>query len=120
MRRVAMCWVLAAACGRYETVSYTDIQGVCVDDGDLVVTFVGCLSSSCSTVASSTCAAELSGGNIEVSGSAQVKEDRLGPCTDDCGAITARCPVPDGAPDDAIILVGDDDGGPELGSAACD
>ncbi len=77
-----------------ETRTITDEGSACVDDaGDIEVTFAGCLSSSCDTLVSAECTAELVDGVVEVHGEAVI-ESQGTECTDDCGIITATCALP--------------------------
>ncbi len=72
----------------------TDEGTACMNDaGDLEVTFPGCLSSSCDTLTSATCTAELVGDVLEVHAEAVI-ESVGDVCTEDCGFITATCTLP--------------------------
>lgn len=120
-----MRWMLMlltlAACGGPEPVetTLTAIRDVCVDGDELVVDFEGCLSSSCDTLLSASCEVDFDGAVVDVSGEAVVRREG-DVCTDDCGFIEARCPVPADADRDTVILTfGGDDGGPVLADAAC-
>lgn len=77
-----------------ETRTITDEGSVCTnDEGDVEVTFNGCLSSSCDTLVSATCTAELVGDVVEVHAEAVI-ESQGTVCTDDCGIIVASCELP--------------------------
>lgn len=114
-------WMLMGlvACQGVTTTEITTLTSACADGDDLIVQFAGCLSSSCDTLVSASCEAELSGGNLRVTGKATV--DHQGrECTDDCGLISASCRIPEGAEGSAIVQLGGDDGGELLQDAACD
>lgn len=87
--------LLAFACQPKEsTTTLTDEGTVCLNDaGEIEVTFPGCLSSSCDTLLSATCSAELIDGVIEVHASAVI-HSIYGECTADCGIIQATCEMP--------------------------
>ncbi|MES2644487.1 MAG: hypothetical protein V4850_33680 [Myxococcota bacterium] len=72
----------------------TDQGTACLSDaGEIVVTFPGCISSSCDTVTSASCTAELVDGVLVVHAEAVIES--LGDeCTDDCGIVQARCAAP--------------------------
>lgn len=77
-----------------ETRTITDEGTVCLNDaGEAEVTFAGCLSSSCDTLVSATCTAELVDGVVEVHAEAVI-ESQGTECTDDCGIVTASCEMP--------------------------
>lgn len=122
MRRVLSVFALLAACGGSSgpTVStVTEITDACVDGAEIVVTFQGCLSSSCDTLTASSCTATESGGVVEVTGEATVTSEGE-VCTADCGIIEARCAIPAGVDTStAILSFGGDDGGPVLDDAGC-
>lgn len=91
-----MLYILAAlACApKSWTTTITDEGTVCLNDaGEVQVTFPGCLSSSCDTVLSAECSAELVDGVLEVHGTAVI-ESIGGECTADCGYIQATCEAP--------------------------
>ena len=82
----------------------TDKGSVCVnDEGAIEVTFPGCLSSSCDTVASATCEATLVDGVLEVSAEAVI-ESEGDMCTDDCGIIQATCELPAIEDPDSVVF----------------
>lgn len=97
----------------------TAIDSVCVDGREFLVTFEGCISSSCTTVLSATCEVDFDGSVAQVTGEAVIQQAGE-ECTMDCGILDARCPVPEGADwDEVIVTFGGDDGGPTLADAAC-
>lgn len=109
-----------AACGSDVTSkTITEISDVCVDGNSLKVTFLGCLSSSCDSLASATCTITAAGDVLTVTGEAVV--DSQGDiCTDDCGFIQATCALDASLDRDATtVTFGGDDGGPTLADAAC-
>lgn len=120
-------WVFVAvvvACGGVvmepQDRSITDVQSACVDDDTVRVQMMGCLSSSCDTLLSASCTAELRGGVVEVTGAAVVRREGT-ECTDDCGFIVAECDLPAGVdPEEDILVFGGDDGGPLIRDAGCD
>lgn len=89
-----MLFFLLACMTEPTATTITDEGTVCLNDaGDVEVTFTGCLSSSCDTLTSATCTAELVGDVVEVHGEAVV-ESVGDTCTADCGLITATCDMP--------------------------
>lgn len=128
MRHVMPLLLLLACKGEDPIVpsDVTDIQGVCVRGDQFEVTFVGCLSSSCDTLVSSSCETSVDGSVTTITGTAHI-ESQGTECTDDCGFITARCPVPDvpyGDTDGAdearsFTFPGDTSGGTSLADGAC-
>ena len=97
----------------------TEISGVCVEEGNFVVTFSTCLSSSCDSVESAECTTTVSGAVIEVSGSATIRSQGE-TCTSDCGYVTAECVVPDvDDPSATIVEFGGDQGGTLLSELGC-
>ncbi|HMV67687.1 MAG TPA: hypothetical protein PKA64_12630 [Myxococcota bacterium] len=95
-----MTFLLALLVGCAEpeitTRTLTDEGVVCLTGDEAVVQFPGCLSSSCDTVVSSSCTVTLEGDTLQVHAEATIEHQGTA-CTDDCGAITARCDAPDGA-----------------------
>lgn len=86
--------ILAACDPAVTTATITDEGTVCLNDaGQIEVTFPGCLSSSCDTLTSATCTAELVDGLLVVHGEAVI-ESEGDVCTDDCGIIQATCASP--------------------------
>ncbi|MDP2310591.1 MAG: hypothetical protein Q8P18_31520 [Pseudomonadota bacterium] len=76
------------------TTTTTDEGTACLNDaGEIQVTFPGCLSSSCDTLTSATCTAELVDGVLVVHGESIVDSEG-DVCTDDCGIIQATCAAP--------------------------
>lgn len=76
------------------TTTLTDEGTACInDDGDVQVTFPGCLSSSCDTLVGATCEAVLVSGVLEVHAEATI-ESQGTECTADCGEIVATCAAP--------------------------
>jgi hypothetical protein len=68
---------------------------------DLVITMPDCLSSSCSHDERATCSAAVEGTTIRVQSAASYRQQGT-TCTDDCGALAARCstaPLPAGTYD---------------------
>lgn len=94
MSRFLFLTLLVACEPEVTTTTITDEGTACVnDEGDIQVTFPGCLSSSCDTLTSATCTAELVDGVLEVHGEAVI-ESQGDVCTDDCGIIQATCAMP--------------------------
>lgn len=86
--------LLVACEPEVQTRTITDDGSVCVnDEGAVEVVLNGCLSSSCDTLVSATCSAELVDGVVEVHAEAVI-ETQGTECTDDCGIITATCELP--------------------------
>ena len=98
--RALLALPLVAACDlgpKVTTTTITDEGTVCLDDaGQVEVTFPGCLSSSCDTLTSATCTAELDGDLIVVHAEATI-DSQGDECTADCGIIQATCDLPEGA-----------------------
>ena len=98
--RPLLALLCLAACDlgpKVTTTTITDEGTVCLNDaGQVEVTFPGCLSSSCDTLTSATCTAELDGELIVVHGEAVIDSEGE-ECTADCGIIQATCDLPDGA-----------------------
>lgn len=96
---------LLVGCGPVtSTETLTDVGTACVNaSGDVEVSFPGCLSSSCDTLTSATCTAELVDGVLVVHAEAViVHEGDI--CTDDCGFIGASCPMPLVEDPDSVVL----------------
>lgn len=97
--RALLALPLVAACDvgpKVTTTTITDEGTVCVNDaGQVEVTFPGCLSSSCDTLTSATCTAEIDGDLVVVHGEATIDSEG-DECTADCGIIQATCDLPDG------------------------
>jgi hypothetical protein len=78
------------------TVTTTEIETACVQDGQVQVRMAGCLSSSCDTLDEIHCEAVLDGTTVVVSGSATVTSEGY-ECTADCGFMDTTCALPAGA-----------------------
>lgn len=79
---------------KVETTTLTDQGSVCLnDDGDVLVDFGTCLSSSCDTLISASCTAELVDGVVVVHAEAVI-ESEGNECTADCGYVQATCEAP--------------------------
>ena len=63
-------------------------------DGDLIIDFQECLSSSCDTLLSSSCSASLDEDVLMVTGAAEIESYVDTVCTDDCGFVGATCELP--------------------------
>ncbi len=95
---------LAAACGRWGEVSFTDEGELCFTQQlaavSVQVSAPDCLSSSCTRNVESSCSATVEGTRIEIT--SEFSWDEKGgraPCTADCGIATAECslgPLADG------------------------
>jgi hypothetical protein len=95
---------LAACADPVTSRTLTDEGTACIDEaGDIEVTFPGCISSSCDTVVSATCSAELVDSVVVVTGEAVI-ESQGDMCTDDCGIVQATCAAPE-LPDGAEITI---------------
>ena len=81
----------------------TDEGTACVQDGAVQVTFPYCLSSSCDTLVSATCEAELVDGVVVVHGEAIIDTQGV-TCTADCGIVQATCALPTVEDPDATNL----------------
>ncbi|MBM4364580.1 MAG: hypothetical protein FJ090_01580 [Deltaproteobacteria bacterium] len=90
-----MILVLLLACAPEVTTRTLEDEGsVCLDDeGQVQVTFPDCLSSSCDTLVSAECTAELVDGVLEVHAKAVI-ESQGEVCTTDCGLVQATCEMP--------------------------
>lgn len=95
MSRLLFAFAFLAGCpDPVTTATITDEGTACLgDEGAIEVTFPGCLSSSCDTLTSATCTAELVDGVLVVHGEAVI-ESQGDVCTDDCGIIQATCAAP--------------------------
>lgn len=97
-----LLFFLAACAPEVTTTTIADEGTACVNDaGEVEVTFPGCLSSSCDTLVSATCTAELQGDTVVVHAEAVI-ESQGDECTADCGIIQATCPLP--AVDDPSLV----------------
>lgn len=90
-----MITLLLFACApEVTTRTLTDEGTVCLSDGgDVVVTFPDCLSSSCDTLVSAECSAELVDGEVVVHAEAVIESQGTA-CTADCGLVQATCTMP--------------------------
>jgi hypothetical protein len=74
-------------------------EGVaCIDGDQVLVDFQQCLSTSCDTVRTSSCAATLEGDTLTITAAAQIASlpgSNLA-CSTDCGLVEARCDLPEG------------------------
>lgn len=82
---------LLAACATFT--DYVDEGTACFDDGDVVVTFPACATSTCDSVVTASCTATLVDGVLEVHGEARMKHQGA-VCTEECLTVTARCEAP--------------------------
>lgn len=105
MRLFLSFFFLLAGCEeKITTTTLTDEGSVCVNDaGEVQVDFPGCLSSSCDTLVSATCTAELVDGVVEVHAEAVI-ESQGQECTDDCGFIQATCALPAIEDPETVVL----------------
>lgn len=86
------------------TTTLTDEGTACLTDaGEIRVSFPGCLSSSCDTLISATCTAELVDGVLEVHAEAVI-ESVGDVCTEDCGYIQATCAAPVIEDPESVVL----------------
>ncbi|MCA9569132.1 MAG: hypothetical protein KC656_14890 [Myxococcales bacterium] len=83
------------ACGGPTLTELEDVGLFCRDttDGELVVDFGVCLSSSCDTLLEATCSGELVGDELVVTATVRYETDG-DECTDDCGRARAECRLP--------------------------
>ncbi len=80
------------ACGEpVTTETLTDVGSACLlADGTIRLDFETCLSSSCDTLVSATCAGSLDGDTLTITGEAVI-ESQGDECTDDCGQVATTC-----------------------------
>lgn len=96
MRHLLILLLGAIACSvtTSRVIDHNNTGEVCFADGNLVVDFNVCLSSSCDTLVESSCSTELVGNTLMVESFASVERESGG-CTQDCGILTAPCDMPD-------------------------
>lgn len=82
-----------------------------VDSGRLVarVVFDTCISSTCDEVQYRECSVERDGSNLQVTSEVEVLS-KGGPCSADCGTVSATCEVPQLGPGEYQLEHGDDSG----------
>lgn len=79
-----------------ETTNLTDVGTLCWNEtGDLEVDFQQCLSSSCDTLLAAECTTSLDDDILLVTATAVIDSVVGVACTEDCGAVTAICPITD-------------------------
>jgi len=97
--------ILACLGGRTEIITIEDEGSLCWNSGgNLEIDFDQCRSSSCDSLLSSECSAELFDGVLEVSGTASIESQIGGTCTADCGVTTAICELPSIDDPDAVVV----------------
>ena len=78
-----------------EIVEFVNEGALCLSNGDLVVDWQTCLSSSCDTLTDDTCTATLTSGTLVVESYGRIESDvAAGTCTSDCGFASATCTLP--------------------------
>lgn len=101
--------LLALLCGCPTPVTSVDLEDVgsaCISDGEVLVDFNQCLSSSCDTLVDAQCTAVLDGTTLTVTATATI-ESEAGDCTADCGFATVSCDLPAGADAATEIVYGE-------------
>jgi hypothetical protein len=122
MSRISTLVVLllvSVACGEPEptTETLTDVGVACLhSDGTVRLDFETCLSSSCDTLISATCAGSLDGDTLTITSEAVI-ESQGEECTDDCGFVGATCTGDAPAIADGVTV---SIGGETAALAACD
>ena len=100
-------WLFFLACSivseQKTTTTLTDVGTACLASDTIQVDFETCLSSSCDTLVSATCTAELQGDTVVVHAEAVI-ESEGNECTDDCGFVSAECALPEGADPTSMLL----------------
>ena len=104
----ALLLLLTACADPIVTTIIEDEGTVCLDGEAVVIQFPGCLSSSCDTLVSATCTADLQGSTLVVTGRAVI-DSQGEECTADCGLISATCTTPT-LPDEVVVQYAGRDG----------
>ena len=92
-----LTWLLVGLFGCPEPVEVTELvdEGiVCWQNGEMIVDFQTCLSSSCDTLVEATCTVNADGDDVPLESYARI-ESQGNTCTADCGFTTADCDLPD-------------------------
>lgn len=99
------------------TETLTDVGVACLhSDGTIRLDFETCLSSSCDTLVSATCAGSLDGDTLTITSEAVI-DSQGDECTDDCGFVGATCTGDAPAAVEGITV---SIGGQTAALAACD
>jgi len=98
MRKIIATLVVLAACpgdpvADVQVVEFVDEGRLCFQNGDLIVDFQTCLSSSCDTLTDASCDLSLVGDVLTVESYGRIESSGT-VCTDDCGFAVASCDLP--------------------------
>ncbi|MCB9674521.1 MAG: hypothetical protein H6737_05350 [Alphaproteobacteria bacterium] len=94
MRKLIFGTLILAGCpDPVEVTEFTNEGVICWSQGELIVDFQTCLSSSCDTLTDATCTATLENGVLTIESYGRI-ESQGNECTDDCGFASATCELP--------------------------
>lgn len=83
------------------------VSGEAGQPHDVSVDFGVCKSSSCDEVLHASCSATLEGTTLTVEATARIRS-KDGPCTEDCGSVTAECETPPLPAGEYTLVYGED------------
>jgi hypothetical protein len=92
---------------------YVNVGDVCVESSasgtvQVVVVFPTCLSSSCDRTLRTSCTVTESNGEISITSRGETESTGATECTDDCGALIARCESAPIEPGSYVVIYGDE------------
>ncbi|MEZ4318780.1 MAG: hypothetical protein R3F61_14800 [Myxococcota bacterium] len=97
MRAALVLFTALTACNVVDPVDVTEFVNegtLCTNaNGDVVVDWQTCLSSSCDTLTDAECTATLDGTDLALESYGRIESQGL-ECTDDCGFAVATCTLP--------------------------